>query len=112
MGISEEYKEQIQRKILEAIITGLHQDVLASFELPDIAEFVLTTLNLVKTEDDLVNFYTDLATQWPVFENLKNYQLLEIQSHNNQKKTDHILDALRQGNVDEAIDMVKGGNKS
>ena len=112
MNITPEHKEEIQRQILQVIVTSLRQDLLSTDVVPDIADFVLTGMESVDTEEELVSFLTELSEIWEVFVKIKDIELGTIQRTKEHDVTQEALKLARQGKVEEALQLTKSVSMS
>lgn len=107
MDISQQHKEEIERKIIESIIVNLEENKLPQEELPIIADFVLGKIDTVKNHDELVIFLTELSTKWPIFTNITSIEKGEVKEKVEDKVAEDVLNLAKSGKIDEAIGLAK-----
>ena len=100
-------KEDIEKKILEEISNALEKGELKADDSAAIANFILEKLDGVSSSTELVNFLQELSQKWPVFNNL-----LEIEKGKQEQKDDQVAvgqveDLARKGKIDEALSVAK-----
>ena len=67
MRITDEHKEHVHRKVLEAIVAGLRNNHIVEDHLSEIAEYVLQGTRNISTHEELVAFLKDISQKWPIF---------------------------------------------
>jgi len=107
MDVTQEHKEEIQKKIVEAIIAGLENKKLLEIQLSEIADFVLQRMDAVKNQDELLAFLADLSSKWSVFNNIKLTEEGEVKNEAENKVTKDVLDLAKNGKIDDAIGLAK-----
>lgn len=107
MEVTEEHKKVLEQRIVEAMMTGLDQDVITSDELPDIADFVLDKIDQLKTQDELMQFLRELSGKWHIFSQILVIESGEVKEHIEHKVASNVLDLVRAGKVDDAISLAK-----
>lgn len=107
MDFSAEEKTEIERKIVDTIVLALENGNLSQEELPDVADFVLEKIKLVKTKEELINFLTELATNWQIFANIKDITEGEVKERKEDKAYGDVLNLAKGGNIEEALKLAK-----
>lgn len=107
MDATKEHKNEIEKKIVEAIIAGLANKNLLASQLSEIADFVLQRIDEVKNEDELLAFLADLSSKWPIFNNIKLTEEGEVKNEAEKEVANDVLDLAKNGKIDDAIGLAK-----
>lgn len=107
MELMEQHKKDVERKLVDAIITALEQGNLRSEEVPAVSDFILQKIELLKTHHDLVGFLDELSTQWPVFSQVDILEHAEEQEETERLATANVQDLINHGDLDAAIAAAK-----
>ena len=107
MDVTEDHKNEIQKKIVDAILTGLENKSLLATQLSEIADFALKGIDAVKTQDELLAFLADLSSKWPVFNNIKLTEEGEVKNEAEKEVANGVLDLANSGKIDDAIGLAK-----
>lgn len=67
LKIMDEHRKDIEREILNVLIEGLENGKISIHDLPQIARFVLKTVDKVENLQELNGHLDQLMSQWPVF---------------------------------------------
>ena len=102
--VTEERKEQIERKILDVIIDGLEKNLLKESELPIIAEFVLKKMDVITSEPELLLFFSVMEKKWQIFHDVENFEPVQTKelwlnrgdNHYDAERYDEALNAFEQ----------------
>lgn len=106
--INQEYKEKIEKYLLDTIVVCLDKGTLKEADLAQVADFVLERIDLVNNQEELIQFLNDLSAKWPVFDDIKELTKGEVKEVREDKAETTVLDAAREGDVEEAINLAKG----
>ena len=107
MEITEAHKELIERRIIEAIITGLKNAQLTESELPEIAGFTLDEIDNVTTEGQMLEFLSNLTRKWNVFVNVRDFEVGKAREALERDLTQEVLRLTKEGKVEEALNAAK-----
>jgi len=107
MDVTPEHKNEIEKKIVEAIVAGLENKNLLESQLSEIADFVLQRMDAVKNQDELLAFLADLSSKWPVFNNIKLTEEGEAKNEAEKDVAKGVLDLAKNGKIDDAIGLAK-----
>jgi hypothetical protein len=99
MDLNEEHKKDIERKIMETIISSLESGKLNVEEYDRLAPFILERIEVVKTHDDLLLFLRDLTHQWPIFSFILTIENGEVRRFEDQAKVQEIQQQMVQEGV-------------
>lgn len=107
MDALQNHKEEVQRKIVESIISGLENNLLTKEELPVTADFVLERMDKIASHEELINFVSELSSRWTVFANIAKLEQGEVKEQKEDKITQEVLQLAKSGQIDEAVDLAK-----
>lgn len=107
VDFTQEHKNEIEKKIVEAIVTGLESNKILENQLSEIADFVLERIDALKTHEELVVFLSDLAARWPIFENIALTEKGEAKDKAEDRIASEALKLAQSGKIDDAIDLAK-----
>ncbi len=107
MQFTEHHKEEVERRIVEAMIRGLEESKLTTHETTIIAGLVLERIDAITTQDALAEFLTELSAKWPIFQPLMQIELGKVRSVLEQKIAHDVLQLANSGNIEEAIRLAK-----
>lgn len=95
----EKYKSEIERHIVETIISGLNQGHIKEPQLQEIASFVLERIDQVSNRDHMIGFLHQLALEWPVFEHLAIHEEAKIKKEEGSKAAQNILTLIKEDQI-------------
>ena len=107
MNLSEEHKKEVERRIMETIISSLEKSELTESQYQEISAFILEKIDSVKTHHDLMVFLRDLTAKWSVFSfvlTLENGEVKNIKENTAAEKAEELV---KNGNIEEAIQAAK-----
>lgn len=107
MQVTEHHKEEVERRIVEAMIRGLEEGKLTTQESSTIAGIVLGRVDTIATQDAMAEFLTELSAKWPIFQPLMQIELGKVRSILEQKIAHDVLQLAHSGNIEEAIKLAK-----
>lgn len=107
MEFTEEKKNKIEKLIVDKSILALEQGFIKEEGLGDISLFVLSKIDEIQTQDELMQFLRELSNKWHFFSEILVIESGETQmqkEHNAVEKVEHLAE---DGNIDEAIKVAK-----
>ncbi|MDO8461131.1 MAG: hypothetical protein Q7S38_01670 [bacterium] len=107
VDIAQNHKEDLQKKIVESIISGLENNLLTKEELPVIADLVLEGMDKISSHEELTSFINELSLKWPIFLNIAKLEEGEKREQQEDKTTQQVLQLARNGQIDEAVNLAK-----
>lgn len=110
MGISQEYKNTVKTRILEALVAALEKSEIATKELPDIGTYVIDGMKKIETKEHMLHFLQKLSAKWRIFSIVLVMESGEykMQDAKDKKKLSDAAEFLRKGDVTDALASVKG----
>lgn len=107
MDITQDHKNEVERKIVEVVIAALENNNLQQSELPSIGDFVLGRIDAIKTQGELLNFLSELSLKWAIFKNIEMIEKGEAKDQKEDKVAENVLNLAKQGNINDAISLAK-----
>lgn len=113
MEFTTQQKEALEKQIVEMCISALENKQLTEAQMGEISFFVLERIDLLKTQDDYIDFLVQLSRRWSIFTSL-----MEIAKGNNEvaedKNTVKNMEAMiKTGDLNGALELAhiaeKGG---
>lgn len=112
MDFSPAYKNEIERKIVEAIANAIENQILTEGEVAEVARYVLDTIDTINSQQQLVEFLRNLSSKWTFFSNLLVLESGEIQHQKDTEAASKILELAKSGNIDEALHLAKSSTNN
>ena len=107
MRISPEYREDVERRILQIMATALESNTLTEADAPLIAKYIIENLDHVEDHQELVRFLDGLSSQWPIFTEVGNIEMAKGIEQNKAAVTHQMEDLVHQGNIQGALDTAQ-----
>lgn len=95
----EKNKSEVERHIVETIISGLNQGLLKEYQLQEIATFVLERIDIVETQDQLIGFLHQLSLKWPIFEHLAIHEEASLKKDDDSKAAQNLLTLIKNDQI-------------
>lgn len=105
--LTKEYKEEVEKNIVEVVIAELKGNNLEQSELPLIADFVLEKIDKIEKQDELLNFLQELSSRWPIFSKIEALEKGKVKDSEEDQVTRNVLNLAKTGKIEEAIDLAK-----
>jgi len=103
----EELKKEIEKKIVNLVISGLQNKLLVEKDLPEIGDFVLERIDLINTEVELDAFLGELAKKWPCFSYFELSKKEDISKKVDNEIADGVELLIEHGKLDRALSLLK-----
>lgn len=107
MNFTDQHKEEVERKIVEAIASAVEKKEIEESVLPDISEFVLDRIDKIQTQELLVEFLRLLSDKWSIFKGVFDLESGALRSLLDKKTADDVSQLANSGNIEEAIRIAK-----
>lgn len=107
MEITLEYKNEVERKIVEIVMQALERGMLQQQDLPPIGEFVLDRIDKIKNHQELFQFLDDLSHKWSIFDPLLTLEKGRVKDAKEDEVFRNVLTMAKSGKVEEAISLAK-----
>ncbi len=99
--------EQAEKDIVECVVLSLENGNIKEEDLPEIGQFVLDKIDLLKTHEELSAFLMELSSKWPIFLNIAKIEKGELQERAESETADSVLTLLKHGKIDDALSLAK-----
>lgn len=98
----EDYKKEIERKLVESIIAALEQYHMPAEELSLASSFILEKMPPITGQEDLLAFLRELSSRWKIFTHL-----LVLESGEIKEKTANVtaMFIVKEANVDSPLTL-------
>lgn len=111
MEFTTQQKESLEKQIVETCVSALENKQLTEAQMGEISFFVLERIDLLKTQDDYIDFLVKLSRRWSIFTSL-----MEIAKGNSEvaedKNTVKNMEALiKTGDLNGALDLAHEAQK-
>lgn len=103
--IDTNHKEKIEREIVETCAQALEKRELTTQDTSQVADFVLTKIDSIQNEQELLIFLGELSQKWPLFQTVIDMEKGSIQEQNEGIAINQITQNLREGKIEEAIQI-------
>lgn len=107
MEITEDHRREIEKRIVQRILTELENKTLTADDLPKIARFVLSTIHFAKNHDELLPQLEQLCSQWPCFKSIEFIEIGEVKRTKEHDIAQQVLQLTKAGKIEEAIALSK-----
>ncbi len=104
-------KEQLEEEILKAIASGLEQEKITVLQSSEIAKHVLTGIDSISTDQEVVDFLAELNSKWSIFNNLLVTEKGEIESEEDKQVVGEAMELVKEGRIEEALAMAKSATQ-
>lgn len=111
MEFTEEKKKEVEKMIVDTAIDALGAGVITEDELQPIAGFVLSRIDSIKTEEELVTFLTELSEKWKFFLPVERFLEAEVKEEQEKKTVTYAEDLIKSGDINKALNVLKTADK-
>jgi hypothetical protein len=101
------HKQEIDKKLTEAIVAGVENGKLVESDLVPISDMILARFDHITTDEQLLAFLKDLASRWDAFSQLLASEVGKLKDELEKKVLGQVLDLTHSGNIDEAISLAR-----
>lgn len=112
MDLPEAHIKEVDRKLVETIITALREDLLSAEEYDEVADFVVKGMDAVKTRDQLLEFLRALSAKWKIFTHLLVVEGASNKDSTEDKVYDTAVALAESGKIDEAVAVAKSATQA
>ena len=103
MQLNEEYRSEVKRAMVYAMISGLENGQLKADQLPEIAARILDGLPKAMTHQDLVAYLEAMGQQWRTFTTVANAEMARAIERSKEGVVQQMLTHARNGDIDSAL---------
>lgn len=102
-----QHKNDLEKRIVETVITSLEKNSLEESQLAEIADFVLGRIDTIQTQEELIAFLNELSFKWPLFSNLSLIEKGDVKDKVEDEVAEGVETLAQTGKIDDAIDLAK-----
>jgi hypothetical protein len=103
---------ELEKRITETILTNIENKTLTLEQATEITDFWLAKMEDLENEEQLQNFVKEMAAKWPIFERILLVEQGDVQKQEEVKVADNVVSLVKEGNLEEAIDLAKTTNNT
>lgn len=103
MQLNDDYRSEVERQMVYAMISGLENSQLSSDQLPEISQRILEDLPKAKTHQQLMLFLEEMTKKWNIFAKVANAEMAKMIERQKEKVVQQMLIHAKQGNINEAL---------
>jgi len=107
MDLTQEHKRDIEKKIVETIISALEAYQITEDQYNEISKYILEQIDGVRTHHDLMVFLRELTAKWNIFSfvlTLENGEVKKLEDNTAIKKVEELVN---NGNINDALNIAK-----
>jgi hypothetical protein len=105
------HKQEVDKKLREAIVAGVENGKLEETDLTPLADLILERFDTIRNEEELLIFLRELAERWDAFSHLVILEEGKQKDAAEKKVLDQVMDLTHNGNIDEAISLAKSATR-
>lgn len=105
-----EHKKEVEKLIVDSTLDALEAGAIKEEDLKPIADYVLSKIDIIKNEDELIAFLEELASKWTFFLPIERFVEGQKQHTQEVKSVDQAQDLIKTGNIDEALQILKAAD--
>lgn len=107
----DQHKKDIEKMIVDAIILGLENQQVQEKDLSRIADFVLSNIDNIQTQEQMIKFVDEISLRWPIFENIREIERGVIQKNQESQVAKQALNLIKSGRFQEAANLTVQATK-
>lgn len=107
MQLTDEHKKEIERSVMECIISALDQKLISSDDLPELSNYILPKIEPIRTQEEMLVFLNELVAKWKFFTPVLSAEKGEINSQTEGEAVDKVTELAKSGQIDEAVNLAK-----
>jgi hypothetical protein len=103
MQLNDDYRSEVERAMVYAMISGLENAQISSGDLPEISSQILDQLPAAGTHQQLMGFLEHMSKRWDIFVAVANTEMARIIEKQKEGIVRNMLTLSKQGQIDEAL---------
>lgn len=107
MDLSIEHKKEVQRRIMETLLTAYEKLEITKTDFDEISKFILEKDPSIQTHHGLVIFLRELTAKWSIFSFVLTLENGEVKKIEENKTVEQIEDLTQEGKIDEALEAAR-----
>lgn len=112
MEVTQEKRTAIEKDIVDTVIAALDSGALKEADLPIVGQHVLDRIDKIETQEELILFLEVMAERWSIFTPLVTREKGVIEYGKEQNSVHQAEDLIKNGNIDQALKVVKGATSA
>ena len=112
MDAVQDKKNQIEERITQVILGEIEKETLTIDQSSEIVNYCLEKIKPVNTQEELLAFLSEISAKWPMFSQLVILEQGKAKEENKEEAVENIVDLVKSGNIDEAVNMAKSANNN
>ncbi|MBI3984894.1 MAG: hypothetical protein HY344_03030 [Candidatus Levybacteria bacterium] len=107
MDLSAEHKKEVQRRIMDTLLTAYEKLEINRADFDEISKFILERDPTIQTHHDLIVFLRELTAKWKIFSFVLTLENGEVSKIEENKAVEKIEDLTQEGKIDEALEAAR-----
>lgn len=107
MDLSIEHKKEVQRRIMDTLLTAYEKLEITKADFDEISKFILEKDPAIQTHHDLIVFLRELTGKWKIFSFVLTLENGEVSKVEENKAVKQIEDLTQEGKIDEALEATR-----
>lgn len=107
-----QHKRNIEQKIADTILSNLENENITRSEASSISNFVLDKIDVLKTQEELLNFLRELSARWRIFSSLLVLESGEIKEIMDTKAAREALTLTKEGKIEDALNVARAATSN
>lgn len=112
MPFTDEHKKEIEKDIVEMVIGALEGNAITEGDATVIGKMVLERIDNVENQEELILFLEVLTERYHIFSPLVLKEKGAVEHKMEEKMIGDVEGLIQNGNIDEALKMVKSATQS
>jgi len=112
MPFTEDHKKQTEKDIVEMVIGALEGSTITEGDATAIGKMVLERIDNIENQEELILFLEVLTERYPFFAPLVLKEKGKVEEKIEKQVVENVEGLIQNGNIDEALEMVKGATQN
>lgn len=107
MAIDSVYRDKVGKELTLRLTGVMEKEQISEEESRTIADVILTELDKVQTQAQMLQFLSDLSQKWLFFSDVLTLEKGVAQGEQEGKETIKVEELIKENKIDEALDAAK-----
>lgn len=107
MAIDSVYRDKVGKDLTFRLTAVMEKEQVSEEESRIIADVILTELDKVQTQEQMLQFLSELSQKWPFFADVLTLEKGAAQTEEEGKETVKVEELIKENKLDEALQTVK-----
>ena len=107
MVIDSVYRDKVGKELTLRLAAVMEKEQISEEESRTIADVVLTELDKAQTQEQMLQFLSDLSQKWVFFSDVLTLEKGVAQGEQEGKETIKVEELIKENKIDEALDAAK-----